>query len=74
MARQGMASIDVFDIEGRLVKSVMNGVALEGINDAFWNGTDESGRQVASGVYFYRLRALGEDLSKKMIIVRGHGN
>ena len=74
MARQGKASIDVFDIEGRLVKSVYHGVALEGINNAFWNGTDESGRLVATGVYFYRLRALEEDLSKKMIVVRSTGN
>jgi len=74
MARQGKATLEVFDIEGRRVKSVVDGVALEGLNDAFWNGTDESGRLVASGVYFYRLRALGEDLSKKMIVVRSHGN
>ena len=62
-------SIAVFEIEGRLVKSVFRGVASEGKNEAFWNGTDESGRLVASGVYFYRLRALEEDLSKKMIVV-----
>ena len=74
MARQGLATLEVFDIEGRLVKSVFKGDAPEGMNNAFWNGTDESGRQVASGVYFYRFRALGEDLSKKMIVVRSHGN
>jgi hypothetical protein len=74
MAREGRATIDVYDIEGRLVKSVFSGIAHEGTNDAFWNGTNESGTQVASGVYFYRLRAGDEDLSKKMVVVRNGGN
>jgi hypothetical protein len=74
MAREGRAKIDVFDIEGRLVKSVFQGVAKEGINEAFWNGTNEAGTQVASGVYFYRLRSADEDLSKKMVVVRNGGN
>jgi hypothetical protein len=73
MARVGRATIDVFDIEGRLVKSVFKGVAQEGINEAFWNGTNEAGTQVASGVYFYRLRSADEDLSKKMVVVRNGG-
>lgn len=73
MKAEGKATIDVFDIEGRLVKSVFNGIAKEGINDAFWNGTDETGRQVASGVYFYRLRALSDDMSKKMVVVSNGG-
>lgn len=74
MAREGRATIEVYDIEGRLVKSVFSGIAQEGVNDAFWNGTDEAGTQVASGVYFYRLRSADEDLSKKMVVVRNGGN
>jgi len=74
MSNEGRATIDVYDIEGRLVKTVFNGVAQAGVNDAFWNGTNESGTQVASGVYFYRLRTGIEDLSKKMVVVRNGGN
>jgi hypothetical protein len=74
MKAEGRATIEVFDIEGRLVKSVYSGLAKEGINDAYWNGTDQSGRQVASGVFFYRLRtSLGDDLSKKMVVVSNGG-
>jgi len=74
MKGEGKATIDVFDIEGRLVKSVYSGLAKAGVNDAFWNGTDTSGRQVASGVFFYRLRtSLGDDLSKKMVVVSNGG-
>jgi hypothetical protein len=74
LAREGKARIDVFDVEGRLVKTVFDGLAQEGVNDAFWNGTDASGRQVANGVYFTRLRAAGDDLSKKMVVVRNGGS
>jgi hypothetical protein len=74
MKGEGKASIDVFDIEGRLVKSIYSGLAKEGVNDAFWNGTGNDGRQVASGVFFYRLRtSLGDDLSKKMVVVSNGG-
>jgi hypothetical protein len=74
MAREGKAKIDIFDVNGRLVKSIYDGIAQEGVNEAFWSGADETGRQVASGVYFYRLRANAEDFSKKMVVVRNGGN
>jgi hypothetical protein len=74
VAREGKARIDILDVEGRLVRTVFDGVAREGVNDAFWNGTNASGNQVANGVYFYRLRAGDEDLSKKMVVVRNGGN
>jgi flagellar hook assembly protein FlgD len=73
MAREGKANVDIFDVNGRLVKSVYDGIALEGVNEAFWNGTDGTGREVASGVYFYRLRTGAEDFSKKMVVVRNGG-
>ena len=70
MARDGAASVEVFDVSGRLVKTVLDGIALEGINTVHWNGTDEAGRSVASGVYFYRLKALDNEFAKKLVIVR----
>jgi hypothetical protein len=74
MANEGPANIDIFDVNGRLVKKVFDGIAKEGVNEAFWNGTDNTGRDVASGVYFYRLRAASDDFSKKMVVVRNGGN
>ena len=73
MAREGHASVDMFDVDGRLVKSLFDGVAQQGPNEVFWNGTDETSRQVASGVYFYRLNANLQDFSKKMVVVRQAG-
>lgn len=74
MEKEGPANIDIFDVNGRLVKTVFDGVAQAGPNEASWNGTDFAGRDVASGVYFYRLRADAKDFSKKMVVVRNGGN
>jgi hypothetical protein len=70
LEREGRASIHIFDLNGRKVKTVFDGIAAQGPNQAFWDGTDAHGRSVASGVYFYRLQALEEKLSRKLVVVK----
>ena len=49
-------SLRIFDISGRLVKTLLNGEMVEaGGKEIVWRGRDNSGRQAASGTYFYRL-------------------
>jgi hypothetical protein len=71
MAHEGKAQVDIYDVEGRWVRTVFDGLAAEGPNEAFWDGTSRMGGSVGNGVYFYRLRAGGEDVSKRMVVVRG---
>ena len=71
MAREGNAMIEIFDLNGRRVKTVFDGVAAQGTNEVAWNGTDEFARPVASGVYFYRLHAGNADYAKKLVVVHG---
>jgi hypothetical protein len=70
LAEDGPARISIFDLQGHLVRTVWDGPAAKGPNTAFWDGADGTGRSVASGVYFYSLRAGGRELSKKMVVVR----
>jgi hypothetical protein len=70
MAHDGPARISVFDLQGRLVRTLWDGPAVRGANTAIWDGADAAGRMVASGVYFYSLRAEGKEISKKMVVVR----
>jgi len=73
MAREGKATVEVFDVSGRLIRKIFDGIANEGLNVTHWDGTDSSNRPVASGVYFYRLKTNGEEFAKKMVVVR-NGN
>jgi len=69
LAHAGRATLEVFDLQGRLVKALFDGLGKAGENDITWDGKDGSGHSVANGVYFYRLRALDYEASKKLVIM-----
>jgi hypothetical protein len=60
----------VFDVDGSLVKTLVAGLLNTGIKEYVWDGTDSRGNAVSSGVYFYQLRAGGEELTKKLVILK----
>jgi hypothetical protein len=59
--------IDVYDVNGRLVRSLVRENREAGRHEVFWNGEDESGRRVASGAYFCRMKAGAFDLTRKLV-------
>ena len=61
-------SLNVFDLNGRLVKTLASGNAKPGVNQVVWNMTDNTGRQVACGVYFSRLATGGKNISRKLVV------
>jgi len=61
----GDVRLEVFDASGRRVALLVDKKMPGGPGVATWDGTDERGRQVAPGVYFYRLSALGARLTAK---------
>jgi hypothetical protein len=64
-------SLNVYDILGRRVVTLYNGVQSPGDYEIEWNGKNAAGQQVSSGVYFYQLRAGGNRAAtKKMIILQ----
>jgi endonuclease I len=69
LPRRASVSLRVFDVAGRLVRSLVDGSSLEpGRHEAAWDGHDESGRAAGAGLYFYRLQAgtLGE--TRRMVL------
>ena len=66
----GPARLEVFDMRGRRVKVLFRGSAVEGSHTVYWDGTGTDGRRLASGVYFYRLQAGQESITRKMILVK----
>ena len=60
----------IYDVAGRLVKTLVDGARSGGEHLERWNGTDSAGRTVASGVYLYRLEAGSFTETKKMVLLR----
>ncbi|MEZ4387251.1 MAG: C25 family cysteine peptidase [Candidatus Krumholzibacteriia bacterium] len=68
--RTGEVELAVFDVAGRRVATLVRGVVAAGQHQVVWQGRDDRGLQVASGVYFCRL-ADGQSLqSRKMLLVK----
>jgi flagellar hook assembly protein FlgD len=63
-------TLDVYDIAGRLVVRLVDGVQGAGAHIEKWNGQDRAGCPVASGTYFYRMTTEGRSLVRKMLLVR----
>lgn len=64
-------TLEVFDILGRKVKTLVDGIKQPGIHSVIWDGTNDLNNQVASGVYFYTLKADNRFAkSQKMIFLK----
>lgn len=62
--------IQVFDVAGRRVRDERTSQLAAGWRDVAFDGRDDSGRMLPSGVYFYRVNAAGATITKKMVIAR----
>ena len=66
----GRVSLKVYDSLGREVRVLVEGRLGAGEHEVFWDGRDEGGRPVGSGVYLYRLEGKGWGKAKKMVLLR----
>lgn len=65
------ARLDIFDLLGRRVRTLLNETAEPGNHAIFWDGRNESGQPVASGVYFARLLIRGEAQQvRSMVLIK----
>jgi len=66
----GPVGLRVYNMLGQLVKTLADGDLPAGEHQAHWDGTDQNGSALSSGVYFYRLEAEGQGDVKRMALVR----
>ncbi|HMA75789.1 MAG TPA: FlgD immunoglobulin-like domain containing protein [Candidatus Krumholzibacteriaceae bacterium] len=69
-AEGGIVTLRIYDVSGRLIRTVLNGPQTSGQKTVTWNGRDSRGLNVASGVYFYRLTAPGYKKTLRMVLLR----
>ena len=62
--------IDIYDMQGRHVRHLINKKYGTGSYEIDWNGTDDSYHSVASSVYLYRIRTNDGEMTKKMVLMR----
>ena len=62
--------LDVFDVSGRIVRSLENSEMNAGFHAVEWNGRDNSGSSVPDGVYLYRLTTSGGSLVRSCVVLR----
>ena len=66
----GNVKIKIYDILGREVVTLVNAQKPAGKYQAIWNGTDNFGNKVTSGIYFYTIRTGNFTASKKMVLMK----
>ena len=68
--RAGKVKVDVYNIKGQHIKSILEETKSSGSYQLIWAGTDKAGNKVAPGIYFMRLEADGKALTKKMLTLK----
>jgi len=63
-------SFIIYNILGEKVKTLVSGDMDAGTHTIHWNGRDEAGNAVASGIYFYRLKTDSFDQTRKMVLMK----
>jgi len=70
LAQAGPVVLRIYNVNGALVRTLVNGTVTQGEHVERWNGRDDQGRPLPSGAYFYRLESRGFLDSKKLILLR----
>jgi FlgD Ig-like domain len=70
LAKRGPVDLSVFSVDGRHVKTLAGGVHEAGRFSVSWDGADEHGSPMKSGMYFVRYEAAGQHLSRVLTVIR----
>lgn len=64
------ARLDIYDVRGRRVATLLDGPLAAGLGELIWHGRDAAGRRLASGLYFARLEADGHRVRARLLLLR----
>ncbi len=70
IAKQMHVAIDIYNIKGQLVKSLVNQIVQPGNHTIEWDGFNSKGKECASGLYFYKLKADSKTTIKKALLIK----
>ncbi len=70
LSKNGFVELDVYNIMGQRVRSLVNDYRQAGTYKIIWDGRNESGTLVQSGVYFYQLKTADNIVTKRMVFLK----
>ena len=70
LSKKGNVKIEIFNIRGQKVKTLLNKETNAGLHQINWNGTDDDNKQISSGIYYYRFEADNKKMMRKMLLLK----
>ena len=70
MVNSGFISLEIYDILGRKVRALVSENLSAGYKSVLWDGKDNSGKEVASGIYFYQLKVENFSEARKLVLLK----
>ncbi|MEA2097307.1 MAG: FlgD immunoglobulin-like domain containing protein [Candidatus Cloacimonadota bacterium] len=60
----------IYNIKGHKIRTLLSDVLVQGSHNVSWDGTDENGKKISSGIYFYTLETINDIYTKKVILLK----
>jgi len=70
LPEKSLTSLNIYNLKGQLVRTLINADYAKGKHSMDWNGLDNNGLAVSSGIYYYRLKWNNKELTRKMILLK----
>ena len=70
LSQTSPVSLQIFDVKGQLVKTLVNEISSQGLHQVTWDGTANNGQAVAAGIYVYEISTGSLRESKKMLMLK----
>ncbi len=70
LAKSGFVSLSIHDILGRKVRALVSERLSSGYKSVLWDGKNDSGKDVASGIYFYQIKVKDFSETKKLVLLK----
>ncbi len=70
LSREGQVALRIFDVRGRMLRTLVQGTLAAGEHSARWDGNNDRGEAMGSGVYFYRLVGPAGVSQRRMVLLR----
>ena len=72
MKENCIGELSIYNVKGQKTKTLFTNSSIprDELIITYWNGKDESGKEVSTGVYYYKLRTTKEDFVRKMILLK----